>query len=70
VRRTVETLSASYENPEEVVKWYYENREALGSAQSLVLEEQVMEWILSQAQVEEKTCSFDELTEIRKTLNA
>jgi len=70
VRRTVETLSASYENPEEVVKWYYENREALGSAQSLVLEEQVMEWILGQAQVEEKTCSFDELTEIRKTLNA
>jgi trigger factor len=70
VRRTVETLAASYENPEEVVKWYYESRDALSSAQSLVLEEQVMEWILGQAQVEEKTCSFDELTEIRKTLNA
>lgn len=70
VRRTVETLAASYENPDEVVKWYYESREALASAQSLVLEEQVMEWILGQVQVEEKTCSFDELTEIRKTLNA
>lgn len=70
VRRTVETLAASYENPEEVVKWYYENREALTSAQSLVLEEQVVEWILGQAQVEEKTYTFDELTEIRKTLNA
>ena len=70
VRRTVETLAASYENPDEVVKWYYENREALVSAQSLVLEEQVVEWILSQAQVEETPCSFDELTEIRKSLNA
>lgn len=70
VRRTVETLAASYENPDEVVKWYYESREALASAQSLVLEEQVMEWILGQVQVEEKICSFDELTEIRKTLNA
>lgn len=69
VRNTVETLAASYENPEEVVKWYYENRDALASAQSLVLEEQVVEWLLGQAQVEEKTCSFDELTEIRKTLN-
>lgn len=68
VRRTVETLAASYENPEEVVKWYYENRDALASAQSLVLEEQVVEWLLGQAQVEEKTCTFDELTEIRKTL--
>src|SRR5690606_3506696 len=70
VRRTVETLAASYENPDEVVKWYYENRDALVSAQSLVLEEQVVEWILSQAQVEESPCSFDELTEIRKSLNA
>lgn len=69
VRTTVETLAASYENPEEVVKWYYENRDALASAQSLVLEEQVVEWLLGQAQVEEKACSFDELTEIRKTLN-
>lgn len=70
VRRTVETLAASYENPEEVTKWYYENREALASAQSLVLEEQVVEWLLGQAQVEEKSCSFDELTEIRKALNS
>lgn len=70
VRRTVETLAASYENPAEVVKWYYENREALASAQSLVLEEQVVEWLLAQAQVEDKTCSFDELTEIRKALNS
>lgn len=69
VRRTVETLAASYENPEEVVKWYYENRDALASAQSLVLEEQVVEWLLGQAQVEATTCTFDELTEIRKTLN-
>lgn len=69
VRSTVETMAASYENPEEVVKWYYENRDALASAQSLVLEEQVVEWLLGQAQVEDKACSFDELTEIRKTLN-
>lgn len=70
VRRMVETLAASYENPDEVVKWYYENRDAMASAQSLVLEEQVVEWLLGQAQVEEKAYSFDQLTEIRKALNS
>lgn len=70
VRRLVEGIAASYENPDEVVKWYYENREAMGSAQSLALEEQVVEWLLGQAKVVEKRCTFDELTEIRKTLSA
>lgn len=70
VRRTVETIAASYENPDEVVKWYYENREAMNTAQSLVLEEQVVEWILGQAKVVEKSCSFEELTDIRKSLNS
>ncbi|MFZ5620144.1 MAG: trigger factor [Pseudomonadota bacterium] len=70
VRRLIEGIAASYENPDEVVKWYYENREAMGSAQSLALEEQVVEWLLGQAKVVEKSCTFDELTEIRKTLSA
>ncbi|MFN2308920.1 MAG: trigger factor [Gammaproteobacteria bacterium] len=70
VRQTIETLAATYDNPAEVVKWYYENREALAGAQSLVLEDQVVEWLLGQAQVEEKTCTFEELTEIRNALNS
>lgn len=70
VRRLIEGIAASYENPDEVVKWYYESREAMGSAQSLALEEQVVEWLLGQVQVVEKNYTFDELTEVRKTLSA
>lgn len=70
VRRLVEGIAASYENPDEVVKWYYENQEAMGSAQSLALEEQVVDWLLGQVQVVEKSCTFDELAEIRKTMSA
>lgn len=70
VRRKIETIAASYENPDEVVKWYYENQEAMSNAQSLVLEEQVMEWVLDQAKVIEKPCSFDELTDIHKALKS
>ncbi|WJW74499.1 trigger factor [Thiohalobacter sp. IOR34] len=70
VRSTVENIAASYEKPEEVVRWYYENQEALASAQTLVLEEQVVEWILGQAKVSEKPCSFDELIEMRQAANS
>lgn len=66
VRETVESIAASYENPEEVVKWYYENPEALSGAQTLVLEDQVVDWIMSQVKTTEKTVGFDELVEMRQ----
>ena len=67
VRRTVETFAASYENPDEVVRWYYENQGALSTAQSVALEEQVMEWILGQIAVEEKPMDFEELMQLRQS---
>ncbi|HEB98111.1 MAG TPA: trigger factor [Thiotrichales bacterium] len=70
VRTTIETIAAGYEQPEEVVKWYYENQDALNSAQTLVLEDQVVEWILDQAKVSEKSYSFDEVIELRQAANS
>jgi trigger factor len=67
VRRTVESFAASYENPDEVVRWYYENKGALSTAQSVALEEQVMEWILDQVAVEEKPMDFEELMQLRQS---
>lgn len=66
VRRVIENFAAGYENPDEVIRWYYENQDALASAQTLALEEQVLEWVLDQVQVDEKPCTFDELMELRK----
>jgi trigger factor len=67
VRRTVESFAASYENPDEVVRWYYENHGALSTAQSVALEEQVMEWILDQVAVEENPMDFEELMKLRQS---
>ena len=61
VRETIEELAQSYENPEEVVQWYYSNQEMLSGVQTLIMEETVTEWVVDQAQVEDKTTTFEEL---------
>ncbi len=62
LRRTVEQIAAGYDQPDEVVKWYYADKNRLGEMESVALEEQVVEWALAQAQVVEKPQSFDEIT--------
>jgi len=61
VRETIENLAQSYEKPEEVVQWYYGNQDMLAGVQTLVMEETVVEWIANQADITEKTASFDEI---------
>jgi trigger factor len=61
VRAAVDALAASYEDPAEVVKWYYARRERLMNVEALVLEDQVTEWLTQRAEVREKTMAFDEL---------
>lgn len=61
VRRTVEDLALSYEQPDEVVGWYYSNREQLTQVQNMVMEDQVVDLILEQAKVTDVRVSFKEL---------
>jgi trigger factor len=66
VRKQVEVYAESYEKPEQVVAWYYENPTQLAEVESLVLEQNVVSWALKQAQVEDKATPFDELMGINK----
>jgi trigger factor len=61
VRALVEEQAQSYEEPEEVVHWYYQNPERMQEIESLALEENVVAWVMGQAQVEDVVTSFDEL---------
>ena len=61
VKAVIQDYAQSYEKPEEVVRWYYQSPERLREAESLVLEDNVVQWALSQAKVEEKATDFDEL---------
>lgn len=61
VRDTVNMIASGYEKPEEVVNWYYGDRQRLAGVESLVLEDQVVEWILENSDVSECTMSMSEL---------
>lgn len=61
VRSAVEELASTYEEPEEVVRWYYGNRQQLQGVESLVVEDQVVDTILGKAKVSEQTMSYDEV---------
>ncbi len=60
VRALVEEQAESYEQPDEVVKWIYSQPQRLSEMESLVLEENVVAWVLARAKVEDKTVEFDE----------
>jgi len=61
VRERIEELAQSYENPGEVVQWYYSNQDMLSGIQTLVMEDAVVDWVVDQAQVEDKTTTFEGL---------
>ena len=61
VRSTIEEMSKSYERPEEVVAWYYSDETRLNEVQQMVLEDQVVEWLVAQAKVSDETVNFTDV---------
>jgi trigger factor len=61
VRSTVEDLAKSYESPEELVNWYYSDESRLNDVQQMVLEDQVIEWLVAQAKVSDETVNFSDV---------
>ncbi|MBS1171487.1 MAG: tig [Proteobacteria bacterium] len=61
VRAMVQDLAESYEDPAEVVRWYYSQPQQLGQAEALVVEDNVVAWVLQNARTVDKEISFDEL---------
>jgi trigger factor len=61
VRRLVEEHAESYEQPTEVVKWFYTQPERLAEFEGLAVEENVIDWVLRHARVADKPVAFDQL---------
>ncbi len=61
VRERVESIAASYEEPEEVRRFYFGNRERLAEIESAVIEDQVVAWILDRAKVSDVPSTFDQV---------
>jgi trigger factor len=61
VRKVVDEFAETFEDPKEVVRWYYSQPQHLAEAEALVMENNVVDWVLAQAKVTEKAVAFDEL---------
>jgi trigger factor len=61
VRAMVEETAQSYEQPEEIIRWYYAQPQRLGEVEGVAIENNVVEWVLSKAKVTDKVAVFDEL---------
>ena len=61
VRQKVEQFAQAYEQPQEVVDYYYSNKQQLAAVENVVLEDQVVDWVLEQAKVEDAESGFGEV---------
>lgn len=61
VRAVIDDFAATYEDPAEVVRWYYSQPERMSEAEALVIENNVVDWVLANAKVVDKPIAFDEL---------
>ncbi|HQZ07388.1 MAG: trigger factor [Rhodoferax sp.] len=61
IKAHIDELSASYEKPAEVVRWYYSDNKRMSEVEAIVIENNVTEYILAGAKLTEKPIEFDDL---------
>lgn len=66
VRKVVEEHAESYEQPEELVRWYYAEPSRLAEVEALVMEDNVVEWAMGKMNVEDQPVGFGELMGTKK----
>jgi trigger factor len=61
IKAMVQEAAQTYEQPEAVVRWHYEKAERLNEFEALAVERNVVDWVLTQAKVEDRPAKFAEL---------
>ncbi len=61
IKAHIEELASSYEQPAEVMRWYQSDNRRMAEVESMVIENNVTAYVLSQLKVTEKAIGFDEL---------
>jgi len=64
IKAEIDEQAATYEDPKEVVRWFYSNPSRLKDIENLVLEDNVIKHFTSQAKVNDKAISFEELSKL------
>lgn len=63
VRAAIDAMAVSYEQPEEVVNWYYADQSRLNDVQQMVLEDQAVAWVVERAKVADQSVGFEDVME-------
>ncbi|MCM2326966.1 MAG: trigger factor [Lysobacter sp.] len=66
VRKVIEEHAESFEQPAEMVRWFYGQPERMAEVEALVMEDNVVEWSLGRMKVEDRQMPFDELMGTKK----
>ncbi|MDF1584326.1 MAG: trigger factor [Methyloprofundus sp.] len=61
VRAVIDQMAASYEDPEQVVSWYYGDKKRLAEVEQLALEDATVEWVLGKVKVTDETVAFNDV---------
>jgi len=60
VRARIDEIASTYEQPSEVVDYYYSKPELLSSVEAVVLEDQVTELVLSKCKIKEENLAYED----------
>jgi trigger factor len=66
IRGVVEEHAESFEDPAQMVRWYYSDPSRLQEVEGMVLEDNVVEWAAKSMAVTSVTQDFDEIMEIKR----
>ena len=67
IRAVVEEHAESFEDPKQMVRWYYSEQSRLAEVEGMVLEDNVVDWAAKSMEVSTATKSFDEIMEIKRS---
>jgi trigger factor len=67
VRARIEKSAQTYQDPAAIISWYYGEQGRLADVEAMVLEDEVVDWILERAELTEVGTTFDDLMNKRQT---
>ena len=63
IKALVQDYAQSFDRPQEVVEWHYADPARLQAVENLVLEDNVVEWVMNTAKLSKRVIGFNELME-------
>ena len=65
IQSEIEDQAASYDDPQEVTRWYYSEPARLSDIESIVMESNVVKYVMEKATVIDKNVTFAELSQLK-----